>query len=282
MSQNPLENLNPLLAKVKMPGRVFQLPSKGLFYAPGVLAEHVKDGEVQVKPMSALAEIKIRSADLLFSGKVIRELCQECVSEILKPEQLITKDVDALFTFMRIATYGNSIHVITAHDCRQAKAHDLNINLEPILSNPRNAILAHRDTLYKIPLSNGQVVNARPPTYEAAMNVAIQRNQIAKLERDGEALDEKLLEAIMLDDMSAVIESVETELPDGQPIKVTNNEHIIGWLRSITKVLMNELLVGVRKADQWGFDFSQEVTCPECSEKYKHTMELDPINFFFG
>lgn len=278
---NPAE-FNPLLGKVKLPGRVFQLPSKGLFYPPGVLADHVKDGEIQVKPMSALAEIKIRSADLLFSGKIIRELCQECVPEILRPEQLITKDVDALFTFMRVATYGTLINVVTSHDCQQARPHDLEINLEPILGNPRNAILAHKDTLYKVTLSNGQIANIKPPTYEGAMNVAVQRSQIAKLERDGETIDEKLLETIMLDDMCAVIASVETDLPDGQHVVVTKYEHIVGWLRSITKTMMNELLAGVRKADQWGFDFSQEVTCPECGEKYRHTMELDPINFFFG
>ena len=50
--------LNPLLAKVKLPGRVFQLPSRGLFYQTGVLSDSVRNGEIQIKPMSALVELK--------------------------------------------------------------------------------------------------------------------------------------------------------------------------------------------------------------------------------
>ena len=282
MSTNPLQNFNPLLAKVKLPGRVFQLPSKGLFYKPGILAESVKDGEIQVKPMSALAELKIRSADLLFSGKIIRELCNECAPEILKPEQLITKDVDALFTFLRVVTYGTVLNVTTAHDCKQAKTHDLTINLDPALANPHNTVLAHKDALYKLVLSNEQVLHLKPATYEAAMNVAIQRQELAKMERAGSELDEKLLERVMLEDMLAVIESIEGDLPDGQHVLVTNQEHITEWLRSITKSLFNEVLKGVQNADQWGYDFSVDVVCKDCSETYKHKTELDPINFFFG
>jgi len=47
-------NQNPLLAAIKMPGRVFQLPSRGIFYKDGELDETCKNGEIHVQPLSAL------------------------------------------------------------------------------------------------------------------------------------------------------------------------------------------------------------------------------------
>lgn len=283
MSDNPLQQeANPLLGKVKLPGRVFQLPSKGAFYQSGVLAAHVIDGEVQVKPMSALAEVKIRSADLLYSGKIIRELCQECVPEILRPEVLVTKDVDALFTFLRVSTYGTKIDTTVAHDCEHAKTHAHQIDLDPILSNPRNSVLAHKETLYRIELSNGQVVHGKPPTYQDAMNVAQQRMAITKIERTGGDPDEGLLIRMMIDDMLAIIASVETDTLKGDRVVVTRQDHIEEWLKSISKTVQLELFEGIKKADEWGFDFSTDIVCKDCGATYRYKMELDPINFFFG
>ena len=39
---------NPLLQKIRLPGRIFQLPSRGLFYKNGELDESVKNGEIHV------------------------------------------------------------------------------------------------------------------------------------------------------------------------------------------------------------------------------------------
>lgn len=277
---NPL-NVNPLLAKVKLPGRVFQLPSKGLFYSPGVLAETVKDGEVQVKPMSALAEMKMRSADLLYSGKILRELCVECAPEILKPEELLTKDVDALFVFLRIVTYGSKMEVSSIHSCENAKVHRYELNIEQLFADPHNAILEHRDTLYKITLSNGQVVMARPPSYEAAMKVVHFRQQLARMEADGKRPDDTTLENVLITDLLAVIKCVIVESPEG-PVTVDNAIHIAEWIRSMPKPLLNEVIAGVQKTDQWGFVFKTSLKCKDCGEAYDHDLEIDPINFFFG
>ena len=56
---------NPLLARVKIPGRIFQLPSAGIFYKNGELAEGIENGEVHVHPMTALDEINMKNPDKL-------------------------------------------------------------------------------------------------------------------------------------------------------------------------------------------------------------------------
>jgi hypothetical protein len=272
---------NPLLAHVKIPGRVFQLPSKGLFYKKGeVLSDHIHEGEIEVKPMSALAEMKLRSADLLYTGKIIRELCLECVPDIIQPEKLLTKDVDALFAFLRLVTYGSELHINSIHTCKKAEIHSYIVDLESQLFNPNNEMLKNRDLLYRIELNNGQIVHTRPATYADAMQVVYLKHNVAKLEAKDEKPSDELLQEIFLTDMAAVIDSV--EVPGDPPVIVTDREHIMEWLKSITKPTLNEIYKGMKATQEWGFVFKTELTCKDCGQKYTHDLELDPISFFYG
>ena len=171
--------INPLLAKVKLPGKVFQLPSKGVFYEPGVLADSVRNAEIQVKPMSAMIELKIRSADLLLSTKIIQEICQECAPEILKPEMLVSQDVDALFIFLVMATYGNLKTIKAMHNCQKAEVHDYQVDLDPIVSNPRNSVLDHKDMLYQVDLDNGQSVRLKSVLFTDSVDMVVLRQQLS-------------------------------------------------------------------------------------------------------
>lgn len=269
--------MNPLLNKVKLPGRVFQLPSKGVFYEPGVLADTVKDGEVQVKAMSALAEMKIRSADLLLSGKVLKELCAECIPEILNPDALCNQDVDAMFAFLRVVTYGSNLHITSRHNCEKAKLHEHDVNLEGILGQPNNKILDHHDALYRVALSNGQIVHTKPAAYSEGMRLLYMRQEIAKLERDGKVIDDRLVEKAALMDVMSVIRAVED---DGE--EIDDREMIEEWLRAVTKPLLNELMAGLAKTSKWGYDFTVQLKCKDCGKDYDHDLDLDPISFFFG
>ena len=276
-------HFNPLLAQVKLPGRVFQLPSKGKFYKPGVLADHIKDGEIQVKPMSALAEMKLRSADLLYSGKIIRELCMECIPDIQNPEALITKDVDALFAYLRLVTYGSQLSISSMHTCRQSKVHTYEINLEQQLINPNNDIIDHADMLYRFELSNGQIVHAKPPTYQDAMQVVYLKQEIAKLEADNKSPSDEQLKKVFLTDILAVINSVEVTNPEGgDPIIVTDKRMITEWFEAISKPVLNEIYSNMAKTDTWGYNFKVPLKCKDCGETYDHNLELDPISFFYG
>ena len=64
-----MENTS-ILAKLKLPGRVFQLPSRAALYQNGELEG--ADGEVQVQALSALTEINLKNPDLKFAPNVFR------------------------------------------------------------------------------------------------------------------------------------------------------------------------------------------------------------------
>lgn len=274
-------SLNPLLAKVKLPGRVFQLPSKGIFYGPGMFAEGVKDAEIHVRPMSALTEMKVRSAELLLSTKIIREVCAECAPEILKPELLLAKDVDALFLFLVASTYGNKKTVRSIHNCKEGDFHDYEVDLEPILADPRNGILDHKDIAFHVEMSNGQTVELRPITFMDAIDMMLIRQRIAEKEMNNPQLvDSKDGEDVMIKDLLSVIKSVSTGQPDN--IVVEDPSKIAEWIRLISKRQVEQIVQAAAKAGDWGFKFDVKLKCKDCGEVYTHDMELNPVNFLSG
>ena len=63
---------NPLLAKLKLPGKIYQLPSKGFFYKNEELLDTVEDAEVHVHGMTSIDEINLNlSCSLIFEKESI-------------------------------------------------------------------------------------------------------------------------------------------------------------------------------------------------------------------
>jgi hypothetical protein len=241
----------------------------------------VLNGEIQVKPMSALVELKIRSADLLISTKIIREVCTECAPEILKPEMLLSKDVDALFLFLVASTYGNQKSIRSMHNCENAEVNDYMVDLEPMISNPRNESLEHRDILYGLDLDNGQIVKLRPVIFTDAVDMLLLRQAVSKKEMDNPAtVTNKEMEEIVIRDITSVIESVSTGGVDS--VTVADRKFINEWIRSLSKHHIDLIIEAATRSADWGFNMVTKLKCRNCGELYEHNVELNPINFFSG
>ena len=262
---------NPLLAKVKLPGRIFQLPSKGLFYEAGVLASHVTDGEIQVQPLSALAEMKLRSPDMLFSGRAISEVCQECIPDILKSEKLCAKDIDAIFCFLKVVTYGPDMKFKSVHGCKEGKVHEYMSNIESITMVPNNSILDHIDMLYSATLSNGQSFKLKPVTFQDAIEMSHLQREIETSIAEKGSPDPTQVDKSIVKDIMAVVSSVEG---------ITDPIMIEEWVRALQKKYITEIIDASIASNGWGFNLSVPLTCKDCGDVYTHNLELNPINFF--
>jgi hypothetical protein len=261
------------MSKIKLPGRVFQLPSKGLFYKEGVLSPSVQNGEIKVAPLSALGEMKLRSPDLLFTGMALKEICQECCPDVLKPELLVSKDVDAIFCFLRIATYGSEMSVRSTHDCEQGKLNDYLVNIENIIINPNNLMLDHKDTIFDLDLSNGQKVTLRPVIFQDMIEMTHLQQAIEKSIAESGDPDPKIIQSAVVRDIMSVIQSV-----DG----ISDTFMIEEWVRSLQKKYFNEIIERSKQCSDWGFNLTVDLKCKDCGEVFQHNLELDPINFFSG
>lgn len=267
---------NPLLSRVKLPGRVFQLPSKGKFYGDGMFATHVRNGEVEVRPMSGLLELKVKTPDLLYSGRVLPEICAECAPDILRPNDLVTRDVEALFCFLRAVTYGSEMVIPYQHGCKDAKEHNYKVNLDEIIAAPNNEKLDNLMVLNEVEVPNKQKVKICPVRFNDAMKLVHLRAEIDALDLNKEearAELEKFISELVILELMAMVDAVD---------EVTDKVQIAEWLRSVPRSFWKVITERGNELSMWGFNLKRNFHCADCKETFEYDLQLDPIRFFSG
>lgn len=255
---------NPLLANLKLPGRIFQLPSKGLFYKNGELSEPEKNGEVHVQPMSALDEITIKNPDQLFSGDGISTIVRRCITGIEKPEELLTKDVDAIMVFLRVVTYGPEYEYTVKHNCKDSKEHTYNIDLESFITNTVMLDDVKMEANYSVQLKNGQTVKLRPNTYQDVIDMIKDSN--GKSSMTSVEQQKSMLKVLL-----SIIESV-----DG----ISDQAMIEEWITKVPSPLISTIAKKMESLNDWGPSLTTTVQCKDCGEDIKVDIPINPVTFF--
>lgn len=262
--QNQL--VNPLLGKLKLPGRTFKLPSGGTLYKNGELTS--EDGEIHVHPMSAMTEINLKNPDLLFNGKALQQVCAECVPEIAQPLKLYGRDIDALMVFLRLVTYGPDFQITVKHTCENAKDHNYIVNVEDIVRE-----MTHLDPTmidkYQVTLQNGQVVKLRPMKFEQMIKL-FQMNANKAGKADGEINIEDIKKNIIFN-MVSLIDSVD---------EVTDKSQIEEWVKAIPTPMQNRIAEVIEKMNEWGPSNKTTLKCKDCGEEFSCELPLNAISFF--
>jgi len=259
--QEPVRN--PLLERARIPGETFALPSRGLFYKNGELADDVVDGEVVVFPMVTLDELVMKSPDKLLNGTAIVDVFRRCIPQIKKPLDLLAKDVDYLMVCLRKVTYGDSIEVQYTHKCENAKSHSYLVGLDTFLRQTRK--IEERDITekYRLVLPNSQVVLLQPPRYDSVLKFYQAVNNDAVSDED--------LSSGILGSLLDLIVSV-----DGY----TERAFIDEWLRKLSAGHIRKITAKIPIVSEWGADVSAKVKCRDCEEEITLSPSLNPIDFF--
>lgn len=256
--------VNPLLARVHLPGETYRLPSGGLFYKKGELSADVVDGEVHVHPMAAYDEILLRTPDLILSGKGIEEVISRAVPQVLKPGELLSKDVDFLMVCLRSITYGPQLEIKYTHDCKEAKSHSYVVALDKIIREAKSIDPTSLTKTFKLKLDTGQVVEMQPATFSDGIKMmqAFNPNEVLTPEQE--------LESYMTTIMS-VIENV-----DG----VTDEAFIREWLTTLKATWVKQLYDAIKETGDFGPSFVHKATCKDCKKKIEIAAPINPISFF--
>lgn len=258
------EMINPLLSKVKLPGRIFQLPSLGLFYKNGELTDDVKNGEVHVRPMSALAEIHMKNPDQLFSGQAVETVFKECVEGVALPSQLLAKDVDAIMMYLRTVTYGPSYEFTAIHNCEHAKEHSYIADVDNFISTTVMLDPTTVDKLFTVTLPNTQVVKLQPSRYFQVVNL-LKANQ-GKKEITVEDAKANLM--MML---TSVVVAVD-DISDAQMIDE--------WLRQIPTTYVSQIATQIESINNWGPSMRWKGPCRDCGKEFEVELPINPVSFF--
>lgn len=258
------QQTNPLLARLQLPGQTFRLPSQGLFYSNGELREDVVNGELHVFPMTAYDEIIFKTPDMLLSGKAIDEVFARCIPQVLRPRDLLSKDVDYLITCLRVITYGPTITLTYTHSCENARAHEYTANLNALINAARAIDPTTINSVYNTTLENGQVVRLRPALFKTVL----------ELNQDLGKDDEASLSDIQNNIMKVLIDMIESV--DG----ISDRELITEWAKALPAGWVRFLSDAIEKTSDWGVEFKVTDTCKDCGERIEMPFSANPISFF--
>lgn len=259
-------HVNPLLERLRMPGSTFRLPSQGLFYIEGELADGVKNGEVEVYPMTAMDEIILNTPDKLLSGKAITEVFARCIPQILKPSDLLSKDVDYLMVSLRQVSFGNEMEVSYQHTCKDSKLHPYKVDLQKMLNRAKQVDPTTINSEYTHTCPNGQVVTLKPLTYG---NLIELYQTTAMSKTDDISHDEA--EALVIDTLASVIRKID-DVVDKADIREWVTMIPLGWKKDVEKA--------AQSVTNWGIDFITTQRCKDCKTNIDITVSANPVSFF--
>lgn len=190
-------NANELLSEISdvFPPIDIQLPTRGIFYRPGILKEGVDPNHIEVRTLGVMDEFKYRDPFLLVSGKAIDHLIGHlCGDQILMPEQMCEIDIETILIAARLASYGPGLNV--THSCTMmVKDKD---GVESVCANANTvAVDLHQHILRFGPIEDeerfevklprvGQTVYLKPVPYQTTIDMM--RNVMAN-RRNVEGLD---------------------------------------------------------------------------------------------
>lgn len=271
---------NPLLAKIKLPGRTFQLPSRGALYHKGEVAG--TEGEIHVHPMSALDEISLKNPDMLFNGKALEDVFKQCIPELKSTSELFGRDIDAIMIYLRLVTYGPDFEIRVRHDCEQSikrndsgqaildkdgevihNEHSYVINIEEMVQRMRFLDPTTTEK-FECELPNGQIVKVHPIKFEHMV-------KLFQLNHGKKEFTSEDIKANVVFNLVNLIDSV-----DG----ITDKKQITEWVASITSPYQNRIAEAIEKTNDWGPEQTTQVVCRDCHKEMPVELPLNPISFF--
>ena len=267
---------NPLIARARLPGDTFRLPSGGIFYTNGELDDTVEDGEVHVYPMTAIDEIVITSPAKLFSGEGIVEVISRCIPSILQPKELLAQDVDFLLLCLRKVSYGPTFEVERSHwDCKEVAEGEIPrkqifaTNIGEMIAKTKQIDVADINKHYRIEMDNKQIVKMQPMRFSSY--VTLMQIMASESSEDLDKKDAAEKTDIMINQLGSMILSVD---------EIADQDMINEWLHVVTPKDIRTINDGIHKMSKWGIDTTFSVKCRDCKEKMEVEVPTNPLALF--
>lgn len=310
-------NDNPLLRRFNhMPPETFRLPSGGVFYTNGELDDEVINGEVEVHPMTAIDEITIKSPDMMYQGTAIEKVFSRCIPQVLKPLELLTKDMDYLLVCLRIVTYGETLDLTwecppTCEVRQEREAEEARLkeklskemekgnlgkneqNNQPM--NPRFDGGGEREDEVE-----QKVITIGPKSYSVNLNDFLKKTKPLSISdkftfqlKTGERVE---LQPSTYKDFSYIMQQNAQSMDNLEDVYtfvisatlsaiksvngVRNKDQIREWLEMCEAPVLSTIQDHMPVVNEWGTEFTHTFKCDECGKEFPVEVPLNPISFF--
>jgi hypothetical protein len=247
-----------------IPGQTYRLPSLCKNYTNGEISDDVQNGEIILYPMTTLDEICLKTPDMLFQGTAVDEVLKRRAPQILKPLDLIPKDVDYILSALRQITYGDNLEI--TYTCSNKKCAHKNTRATAKISNFLRKVKTI-DTLDESKLTfeiDGFVFKTKFSTY-GDMIALNQKNMNNNMTTPDE------IYVVYIDNLAMNLESI-----DG----ITDRDVIHLFLIDADAVFQQKLLNHIQSINDWGVEFKQDFVCEKCTHVTNIPIEINPVSFF--
>jgi hypothetical protein len=270
---------NPLTQYFRQPAVYIRLPSGGKFYPPGTL-QMPPNNELPVLPMTSVDEITYRTPDALFNGTATVNVIKSCVPSIRDPWVMPSTDIDAVLVGIRIASYGHEMEIgTTCPACNEADEISVDLrrvndmisagNYDQVL-NMGDLEIYFKPITYRTVNQNNQVQLEQQQAMQLINSDADEKIKIDQLNKSIAVINETTLNTV-----AQSISAIKT--PQAM---VTETEFIVDFLKNCDSKKFNQLrdyVIGLKQASEVK---PLDLTCKECSHKYKQAFTLDLSSFF--
>jgi len=272
---------NPLKQYSKRPGTFVSLPSDGKFYT--VPPEMSADGEIEIRPMTASDEIKLKNPDGLMNSESLFQVIEHIAPGIANAKDIPTPDLDIIVIGMRLATYGQFMDVnVTCKNCSHTENYQ--INLSNVLASAGKITAPDKVNV------GGLVVSIRPHTTESntmysnyqvellraarmvETNVMENKEPLNKQLAEIMAKGSQILYEIAMNHVTSVM------MPDGNSI--TDKSLIKEWLADLAAPDYQLVRDAVNALSKEQIDRNVSFHCTQCETENKVEVSFDPANFF--
>jgi hypothetical protein len=272
MTQNPLQKY------FRQPKIYIKLPSKGLYYEPGVLAGDYNN--VPIFAMTGMDEIIYRTPDALYSGEATVKVIESCCPYITDANKIPSTDVESLIIAIRIATFGETIAIDhICPKCQSENTYDIPLTV---------LIDYYNDRVYDgtLNINDELTIKIRPLKYFEMNHYNIENYKLQK------TLSQ--LEEIPIEEQQTYINNLYQDLADLQldlfvtsieyvkigSETVTDKQMISQWLEnSEREMFVNIKSLFEKNRQEWTMP-PQKVVCSACQSNNEINVILDQSNFF--
>lgn len=267
------------------PGIFTKLPSGGKFYKnpPSLNA----DMEIEVRPMTAVDELKLKNPDGLLNNESLLDVIRACVPSIPDPSEVPSPDLDVIMVALSIATYGHTqeFEIKCTHcgavnqvmkDMRTMLASFKKIDDDPNVMVGDMRVFVQPYSLKTRQLISDIMMNAQRAAYQMRI-----KHERGITDEEALAIMQKEMSG-MMNDMSektftSLSESVIAVDMEGE--MVTDRGEIEEWVHMLAAPDARRIKDKVTELGTV-LNAKHEFQCAECSKTSITEVETNPANFF--
>lgn len=276
-------NQNPLKEYFRQVKLYLKLPSGTSYYTSGSI-DFTDVGEVGVLPMTGKDELLLKNPDALLNGEALVEIIKSCVPAVKNPKILLTNDVDALITAVRLATYNDSLE--TEIKCPKCDTDNIfKLNLQYAIDN-----MTYLEKEYVVNLDNGLTVYVKPygfPEILKGLHAQFEQSKITRAIESNIDDEErfKLFSGAFKEltevTYSLMLNSIVKIVSETNNVNVKDKNFIKEFLQNIDKKSVDRIADLIKEINQIGIKrtFTAQCQNEKCGHIWENDIDFNPVNF---